>query len=561
MRYFLFFYFTVACLLFFCNTTVHSQTIPAGFPVLEENLRRNQLLGTEYLKDYSFGLRPITSWKQNRFGSSEDSLPAKKKKIRIELLPLLSTTVYNSNRPNGWGNYSMMNSTGIQSMISPGVYGKLFFLSFQLRPEFVASQNKSFQGFGENYSDNIIFARFRYWNYGDHPERFTKDYNSFAWWGQSNISLNVGPISLGASTENIWWGPGQYNALIFSNNARGMKHFFLRTNRPTDIFIGTLEAELIMARAEDSGILPSQNKALNDAFALPFRGDWKYVSGVTFTYQPVFMPNFFVGFNRTFQQYSRDVEKSFSGRIPVLEPFQKVKLFENENSTGYDSKGQDQQVSFFLRYFSSKGKFEVYTEYGRRDHSYNWRDFILNPEHARAYLLGFSKLVRTQNPDSFIQIKGEITQQGESVNRYIRYSGVNDGNTSWHTHYQVRGFTNEGQSMGVGIGVGANVQLLEISKVTNLNKVGILFQRLENHQDFYNRVFAENPNKNAWIDYSLGLLWDKQWNRLILSTKTQVVKAENYEWENASNSTSDFPVGQREWTFSGTVNLIYQIQN
>ena len=222
------------------STIASSQTIPAGFPVLEESLRRKQLVGVEELKDFSFGLRPIVSLKQNRINSLANPLPIHQKKSHIELLPFLSTTVYNSNRPFGWGNFSMMNSAGIQTLLTPGVYGKLFFIKFQFRPEFVASQNKAYQGFSENNSENILFARFRYWNFGDHPERFSQDYNSFAWWGQSYVSLNAGPVALGASTENIWWGPGQFNSLIFSNNARGMKHLFLRTSRPANIFIGKI---------------------------------------------------------------------------------------------------------------------------------------------------------------------------------------------------------------------------------------------------------------------------------------------------------------------------------
>lgn len=546
--------------LFFFNKTL-SQTIPAGFPVFEESLRRQQLLGEEEIKNFSFGLRPIVSLKQNRFSAINDSLPIKKNKVHLELLPVLSTTVFNSNRPYGWGNFSMMNSTGVQTLLSPGIYGKLLFLKFQFRPEFVASQNKEYQGFGENYSDNILFARFRYWNFGDSPERFTEEYNSFAWWGQSYVSLNVGPVELGASTQNIWWGPGQFNALIFSNNARGMKHLYLRTSRPANIFIGKLEAELIVGRAEDSGILPSQNNRLNGIFAREFRGDWKYINGITLTYQPVFLPNFFAGFNRTFQQYNDDVTNTFKGRMPVLEPFQKIKLFTNDNSVVYDSKGQDQQISFFLRYFSSKGNFEAYAEYGKQDHSYNWRDFIINPEHARAYLLGFSKLFKTGKIGEYYQFRGEIVQQAESVNRYVRYPDLNSGNTSWHTHYQVRGFTNEGQSMGVGIGVGANAQILEISKISNLNKLGIRLERIENHQDFYYRSFGGNSGKLPWIDLSMGILLDHQWNRFILSSKTQVIRSFNYQWETVDISTVDYPNGQNLWTLSGTLNLIYQIDH
>ena len=541
-----------------CSTNSFSQTIPAGFPVLEESLRRQQLLGVEELKDFSLGLRPIVSLTQNRF-YTQDSVPIVEKKVHLELLPVLSTSVYNSNRPFGWGNFSMMNSAGAQTLLSPGIYGKLFFLKFQFRPEFVASQNKVYQGFGENFSDNILFARFRYWNFGDHPERFSEDYNSFAWWGQSYVSLNAGPIAVGASTENIWWGPGQFNALIFSNNARGMEHLFLRTSPPANIFIGKLEAEIIMGRANDSGILPSQNQRLNDVFARPFRGDWRYVSGVSITYQPVFLPNFFAGFNRTFQQYNEDVTNDFRGRMPVLEPFQKVKLFSNNNTVVYDSKGQDQQISFFLRYYNSKGNFEAYAEYGKQDHSYNWREFILNPEHARAYLLGFSKLFKTSTKGQYFQVRGEIVQQAESVNRYVRYAQLNTLNTSWNTHYQVRGFTNEGQSMGIGIGVGGNAQILEISKISNLNKIGLLFQRIENHQDFFNRAFADNPGKLPWIDFSMGVLVDHQWDRFILSSKVQVNQGLNYQWQDAPNTTRDYPSGQKLWTFSGTLNLIYQL--
>ncbi|MDR7130538.1 hypothetical protein J2X69_002894 [Algoriphagus sp. 4150] len=537
-----------------------SQTIPAGFPVLEENLRRQQLLGDEELKDFSFGLRPIVSLKQDRFGDLKDSIPTKEKKIQLEILPLLSTTVYNSNRPFGWGNYSMMNSAGIQTLISPGISGKLFFLKFQFRPEYVRSQNKGYQGYGDGFGAGIDRNRFRFWNYGDHPEKFTEEYNSFFWWGQSSVSLDIGPVELGAGTQNIWWGPGQFNSLTFSNNARGMKHFFLRTSKPTDIYIGKLESEIIVGRADDTGILPSQNQEFNILYALPFTGDWKYVTGLSLTYQPVFLPNFFFGFNRTFQQYSDKVENTFIGRFPIFQSFQKKNFFQDNHSIDYDANGQDQQIALSVRYLNSKANIELYAEYGKRDHNYDWREFIMNPEHARAYLFGFSKLVKTGKEHVQYQIRGELVHQQESVNRYVRYEILNSFNATWHTHYQARGFTNEGQSMGVGIGVGGNVQMLEFSRISGLNKIGLLVQRLENHQDFFYGSFEGYQEKKPWIDLTMGLLWDHQWERFILSSKTQLTRATNYQWENAADSKPDFPIGQQLWTFSGTLSLIYQFQ-
>jgi hypothetical protein len=547
-------------IVFISNYGLEAQTIPAGFPVWEDAARRSQLLGQRF-QNHSFGSRPIR-WDPNLEDSLlnesfESGSPEKIKKIDFQALPILSTSVYNSNRPYGWGNSSLMNGKGLQNLTSAGIYAKLFFLEIQLRPEFAFSQNLAYTGYGSDFSDNTNFARFRYWNFGDHPERFPEEFNTIASWGQSYLSINIGPVEIGAGTQNIWWGPGQFTSLIFSNNAQGIKHLFLRTSKPANIFIGTLEAQFIMGRAEDSGVLPSQNDQLNGTFAIPFSGDWRYVNGLSLTYQPVFLPHFFVGFNRTFQQYNEDVPKNFQGRVPVFEAFQKERLFQNDNSVIYDGQRQDQQVSVFFRYFNPKSTFEIYAEYGKRDHNFNWRDFLLNPEHARAYLMGFSKLIKTEKKGVLYEIRAELVQQKESVNRYIRYPDLNSGNTSWQTHYQVRGFTNQGLGMGTGIGVGANIQILEISRLSGLNKVGLRFERLENHQDFYYRAFENDPSTKPWVDLGIAFLYDRSWKGLMLRSKVQAIQSSNYQWQSTTSSTADFSNGKRLFTIHSSINLIY----
>jgi hypothetical protein len=543
-----------------------SQTIPAGFPVLEEVARRNQILGKSD-SDYSFALRPIRISEFNYlFQKSDSVLPIGnranqitklEKKTDFKVLPLLNTTVYNSNRPFGWGNSSLLNGAGIQNLISPGVFAKFFLLEIQLRPEFVLSQNKPFQGFGESFSDYENFSRFRFWNFGDQPEYFGEGFNNFISPGQSYISLNFGKVEMGVGTQNIWWGPGQFTGLIFSNNARGIPHAFVRTSTPINIGIGNLEGQILTGRAEDSGLNPTQNPTLNNQYFRPFSGDWRYISGLSITYQPKFLSSVFLGFNRTFQQYKEDVSNTLSGYFPIFEGFQKERLFQNGNSVVYDEQAQDQLLSIFFKFKSKKGKFEVYSELGKHDHNFNWREFILNPEHARAYLIGFTKLISLPNKGAYLQFRGEIIQQAESVNRYLRYPVLGVSNTSWQTHYQVRGFANYGESMGEGIGVGSNAQLFELSKVKGLNKMGFMLQRIENNQDFFYRAFGQDPNKRPWIDYSLGIIVDHQWKGLILSSKTQFVRATNYQWLNEKNSTVDFPIGVREASFSSELNLIY----
>jgi len=70
----------------------------------------------------------------------------------------------------------------------------------------------------------------------------------------------------------------------------------------------------------------------------------------------------------------------------------------------YDDRRQSQQIAIFGRYQMSKMKAEVYFQFGRRDHALNWREFFLNPEHARAYQFGFLKM--TNLPSTKKNISG-----------------------------------------------------------------------------------------------------------------------------------------------------------
>jgi hypothetical protein len=559
----------VLCLCFLIvsfSRDLVAQTLPAGYPVWEEAARKGQLLGTGYDK-YSFSSRPLIIEKSftdsllySIDSDSKDTVQTPSPKKIAEILPILSITNFNSNRPYGWGNYGMQNGTGFQTLVSPGAFIKFHFLEVQFRPEFVWGQNSAYSGFNDQFSDNSIFARFRYWNYGDNPERFDGNFNQFIAWGQSYASLSFGKAEVGISTQNLWWGPGQFTSLIFSNNSIGMEHLYLKTKSPANIGIGLLEAQMIFGKAVDSGLQPTQNSALNSQYFIPFRGDWRYINGLSLSYQPSFLKGLTLGFNRVFQQYSLGVEKTFEGLVPVFQGFQKEKFFENGNTVVFDGQAQDQILSVFFRFKNVKGKFEAYAEFGKNDHNLNWREFILNPEHARAYLFGFQKLFELPSDGKFIQVRGEVIQQKESVNRYIRYQELGVINTSWLTHYQARSFGNYGEVMGTGIGVGANAQILEASLVKGISKLGLLLQRIENHQDFYYLIQSEIPEQTPWVDFSAGLLWDFQWRNLTVSTINQLVSASNYQWMGNPSATVDFKGGNKKTSFSSSLRLIYSFR-
>lgn len=534
---------------------IMGQSLPVNFPVLEEYLRRNQLADFS-TSNASFQLRPL-QFQENYLFSDTSNI--NNPDFTFVILPLLSTTQFNSNRPYGWGDFGMIPNVGLQQYLSGGIFTKWKFIKLQFQPELVLATNKLWFGYPSDFSESVNVTRYYYWNNGDYPERYGENGYSKFWWGQSKLSFEFGSFEIGAATQNIGWGPGQFNSLIFSNNPQGFTHLTLNTIKPARTFLGNFEAQLLSGRIDDSGFAPSQHPNLNDEFFEPFSGDWKYVNALAITYNPKWIPGLFLGFNRTFQVYRQKMGNSFLDYFPVFSGVTKEQFFEDGNSVEFDSDGASQQISVSFRFVIPKSKFEFYGEYGRRDHALNWREFILNPEHARAYLMGFKKLISMAKPNRFVQIRAEMTHQQESVNRYIRYPGEFGGLT-WHTHTPSRAFANHGQALGVGIGVGSNVQTFEFAVVENFNKYGILFERLENHQDFFYRAGLNKTERKPWIDLSIGFLFDRQWNNLMLRSKLQVINGINYQWQLDQKSRPDFPKGENLISIYSQVSLIYLLK-
>jgi hypothetical protein len=549
IRYSLYLYFFI-----FSPVLVTQAQVPAfGNQTTDEFLRRKSIIDT-ITNSAGWMLRTASRSAEDLFYQS-DSLSLEKKRFDYDILRIYFNTRLDGTRPYVGGEYGMIPARGAQGYFSAGVQARFSVLHVLLQPELVTAQNLAFPGFPDTFSSGTIGARFSYWNMGDSPERFGNTTYSKAFWGQSSISIRAGAFELEAGTKNIWWGPGQWNSLIFSNNAPGFPHISLNTSKPAKTFLGAFEGQVLIGRLESSGKSPSQNDELNASFFSPLNMDWRYLNGLMLSYTPKWVPTLSLGYTRTFQYYNAERPNDLTGWLPIIEPMEKEKLFTNGNTVVYDGRRQSQQISIFGRYQMPVAKAEVYFQFGRRDHALNWREFILNPEHARAYQVGFLKIARLPTTKKLLQIRGEITQQQESVNRYLRYDL--SGGLSWHTHGQVRGFTNYGQPMGVGIGTGSNVQTLEISLVEDWKKWGLLFERLENNQDFYYRAFGQQGERKPWIDWSAALLWNTSYKDLFLTARLQGTYARNYQWGVSETSTPEFPESQNLFSVHSQVNVIY----
>jgi hypothetical protein len=121
--------------------------------------------------------------------------------------PFRLESQFNSKRPFGWNNGSFIQASGTQFRVSTGLLYKSDFFEASFLPEFIMADNvpyKTTPGFGMNSKGN--YSKFFY--------------------GNSYARLNAGPVIAGFSNENLWWGPGQFSSLIFSNNAPGLHAWF-----------------------------------------------------------------------------------------------------------------------------------------------------------------------------------------------------------------------------------------------------------------------------------------------------------------------------------------------
>ena len=515
---------TFACvLLVLMPLCGFGQSLPVGTPVLEDAFRRGQLAGRNDSL-LSLCIRPL-------FPETDLS---KGKSVQFKLLPVTILTQYTSHHPYSINDGAMIPAKGFQSIASAGVFAKIGPLSIQLRPEYVYAQNSAFPTFPEEHSVNVWSEWYEFNANIDLPEKFGDlPYSKFNW-GQSSVRLDAGPVSLGVSNENLWWGPGYRNSLLMTNTAPGFKHFTLNTSKPIKTPIGSFEFQLVVGRLDSSGfyqaVPDTNNPGYRSYYSHPKPNDWTYFNGLVVTWQPRWVKGLFLGAARSFQVYHKDQGTRFSDYLPVISPLTK-------NDAGNDvveESKSNQLASLFMRWLWLKERAEVYIEFGRDDHAWNLRDFFLEPEHSSAWVAGFRKMIPfNHKPDQFIQVGLELTHMENSrVGMLYRSSGP------WYLHSNVKvGYTQQGQLLGAGIGPGSNLQTLDISwvnqrevrslEVSRLVLIGLRLERYVHNNDFH--YLAIHDIRAHWVDFIATLNGQYAYKNFLFFTQLSFMDCINYE--------------------------------
>jgi hypothetical protein len=507
-------------ILFFGLLALRSINVAAQNPAVhyeQDVLIREYQLLNKLIPKNSLTIRPFMGRKASD-SLSRDSVfnlfaPKKLEQdfMRDELyaIPLLVESQFNSKRPFGWNNGSMIQARGAQLRFSTGLLFKSDAFEAAFAPEFVLADNAPYR-ITPNFGDTM-----------------RNNYHKF-FYGNSYARFNMGSITLGFSNENVWWGPGQFGALILSNNAPGFGHLHLSTRRPIRNPVMDIEFQFIAAGFDQDSTLHSEITFLRVG---QFTRQWRYMNGFAIVLQPKLIPGLYLGLTRAMQFYRWQLSQ-MPDKISFLEKYLPAvtAFFGPLNPQTVDnnySDGRDQQASVFFRFVMPKDHFEVYFEYGYNDYKDNLRDLTIDPQHSAAYLAGIKKMIPLPKKNNYIGVSIEAIQLAQSPDFITRNAG------NWYIHSVMRqGFTHMNQILGVGSGLGNNIQTLQLEKVMEGNRVGVRLQRIQNDsRRLVGTINTAFLGPIHWNDLATGVFGQWRFGKLAVKGECLYIRSNNYGWE------------------------------
>jgi len=437
----------------------------------------------------------------------------------------------NSLIPISFNDGNMYPSTGWQERYSYGVNLKLLLFDINYQPEKLTVQNRT----QEYYEGNTLDGNFMFKYFGmvanniDNFRQFGYNRIEETTLGQTRVGLKTKFIAAGLSNENIWWGPGKRNSLVFTNNAAGFKHYYLKTVEPIKTYIGSFEIAGVVGKLDTTKYTDIDQELLNICRSCKvFKNlDEREVDGVTINYQPKLIPNFYIGYAYS-RQFYRNATNAFGDTI------------------NFFSKDLPKQEigSLFFRFAMPEDHAEFYGEMGLPNEApWPWKFF---KERMRpAFVFGATKLVPLKLFDSYLSLNVEFTQLQLMNPRDIFYEGspfAGGKPNSWYLSNIIKqGWSNNGQLMGSSIGPGSNNQSISLSWNKGYNKIGIFIERTVYNNDFYFSVYY-NPNaqfgyyNRYWVDLTKSL--EIQWmplKNILLSANIKNTHSFNYRWVRIDN--------------------------
>jgi hypothetical protein len=498
---------------------------------LTDYFRNKQLIGnvqdSELVKQYSFLVRSTSYYQYLAYPKSEY-----KKGIYISNFQFSNNFQNNSGLPISYNDGNMIPAKGFQERYSIGANIKWKALELNIQPEFIRAENLRQEVFNGNRLDNNWWTRYFYMvqNNVDDYRRFGNEPINKFYLGQSKFAVNIDKFAVGVSNENIWWGPGKRNALLFTNNAPGFLHAFVQTKKPIKTKIGNFEFNAIYGtlgnidyiHSDDSIMRTIWPGAIQEKLMNP-----RDIQAFTINWNPKWMSNFFIGYSVVQQNYKTD------------------SIFFTKNIA--PEKNKMTLGTLMFRYVMPRDHAEFYAEIGQPDKSATPANFF-NDNVKTGFVFGASKIFVMKKSDAFIKLDVEVTQLQLMDPRQIFIPGSPFGLpqfNSWYSSPYIRqGYTHEGQMLGAAIGPGSNSQSINLSWHKGQNKIGFLVERLVHNSDFYHYAYLTGllgySRADAyWVDINTGAeIQFSPIKNILIAGSYMATNAMNYRWVKVVNDIS-----------------------
>lgn len=408
------------------------------------------------------------------------------------LNPLFGSTI-NTAYPRGYNDGPIWKGRGLTTELHAGIAGKIGKLSYTFFPTVYFSQNLGFAKATQTGTSPFTYQFASI----DWVQQFGN--RSFVQFhpGQSEIKFEYKKFITTFSTQNYTLGPSTFNPIVLSLQGAGFPHFRFGIV-PSEIQIknfslGRVEANLLVGLLSESPYF--DNNAKNDN---------RYFNCLTLAFSPHFLPELKIGFNKSLYKDSQFFEaKDLIAGIKILDSGVRGDTI-NTNDTF------DQLASLTIEWVFPEIGFRTYAEFAKNDFTGGFRWTVLEPEHSRAYTIGFEKRMNFSN-ENFMKFIYEHTNLSRNHTYLWR------AEPTFYVHnINKQGYTNQGQLVGAGIGPGGNTDNLGFELHCKTNKYGLLLQRVENNKDYF-VVNIQEINSHD-VEYSLGLYLQKYFNKIILST-------------------------------------------
>jgi hypothetical protein len=279
------------------------------------------------------------------------------------------------------------------------------------------------------------------------------------WFGQSGVWYDTGPVEIGLTSENMWWGPGIQNAIVMSDNAAGIPRIELRTPHPIHTRIGNFEAQWFVGALSESQYFDTTQS-----------NDVRSLAAAVVTWQPVFQPNLSLGVTRAVFATA-----SGYGAIPSrwFDVFAATGRPANRTDSLLTPGGRDQLFSLFGRWVFPSDGFELYGEWARQELPVSLRDFIVAPTHSHGYTVGMQYRQPVAITSPAFRLQFEVSTLEPSSSSRDRPVGV-----FYTSRRVIQGYTEMGKPIGAAIGPGSSSQWLAIDRVWASGSVGLTFNRI-----------------------------------------------------------------------------------